>query len=114
MTFFVAITTASRPCGLAVTRPTFRPASHHRWPLRLDLDLCRLAAPVRSDHGQCQRRDEVARHGRADLLDIAAAAMMRDADRAVCTDGDEMERRIDAAALDEVGDESGEAFRIVR
>ena len=40
--------------------------------------------------------------------------MMRNADRPVRADGDEMERRRDAAALDELGDEDREPLLIVR
>ena len=40
--------------------------------------------------------------------------MMRDADRPVRPDGDEMERRLDAAAHDELCDEGGEPLLIVR
>jgi hypothetical protein len=49
----------------------------------------------------------------ADLLD-AAIGVPRDADTAVAANGDEIQRRLDAAAPDELGDERGEALLLVR
>ena len=50
----------------------------------------------------------------ADLLDAAADIVARDRDRAARVDDDKMERPFEAAALDKVGDEFGEALLIVR
>ena len=60
------------------------------------------------------RRDEVARRKGAAHLFAAIVAMMRDADRPVRADGDEMERRLDAAALEKLGDEGREPLLVVR
>jgi hypothetical protein len=49
---------------------------------------------------------------RSDLFDAVAGAVARDADRAARVDDDQMKRSREAAAIDKVGDQLGEALLI--
>lgn len=74
-------------------------------------DPRRPAAAVRSDDGHRDRRGHASDVVATDLLDVAIR-MPRDADRSVEANGDHVERRIEAAAIDEFADELGEALLV--
>jgi hypothetical protein len=81
--------------------------------LGLDRDHRALAAAVRCDEGDRDRRDETPVDDVVAYWLDAAVRMALDADRLVRADEDHMERRLDAAGLDELGNEGLEALLVV-